>query len=198
MRSKKELGARNELVRFYTKILRSNIVFVNQPLAKGFGDAVYRAKPFTGDIPFMVHAGDDLILSKNNEHLNALVSTFEEYNADGALLVEHVENPTRYGVVVGKRVGKKIIKIEDIVEKPHSPPSKIAVVGVYVFSDKIYSAIEKIQPDKNDEIQLTDAIRLLVDEGNDVYAIELDSHQKRVDIGTPASYLMALKNSFSV
>ncbi len=84
------------------------------------------------------------------------------------------------------------------MEKPHSPPSKIAVVGVYVFSDKIYSAIEKIQPDKNDEIQLTDAIRLLVDEGNDVYAIELDSHQKRVDIGTPASYLMALKNSFSV
>jgi len=197
LRAKNEFSARSELEGFYEKIQRSSIVFVNQPVAAGFGDAVYHAKPFTGDVPFMVHAGDDLIVSKNNEHLNSLISTFEEYNADVALYVERVRNPTKYGVVVGKRISKKIIKVGDILEKPSSPPSNIAAVGVYVFNGKIFRAIEKTEPDKNNEIQLTDAIRQLINEGNDVYAIELSRDQRRIDMGTPASYWSALKNTLS-
>jgi len=195
--TKNELAARSELGEFYEKIQRSNIVFVNQPAARGFGDAVYHAKPFTGDVPFMVHAGDDLIVSKNNEHLNSLINTFEEYDADAALYVERVRDPRKYGVVIGKRVSKKIVKVGDVLEKPSSPPSNIAAVGVYVFNGKIFRAIEKTEPDKNNEIQLTDAIRQLINEGNDVYAIELSRDQKRVDIGTPASYWIALKNALS-
>ncbi len=197
LRTKNELAARSELEGFYEKIQRSNIVFVNQPVARGFGDAVYHAKPFTGDAPFMVHAGDDLIVSKNNEHLDSLIGIFEEYNADAALYVERVRNPTKYGVVVGKRISKKIIKVGDILEKPSSPPSNIAAVGVYVFSNKIFKAIEKTKPDKSNEIQLTDAIRVLIKEGNDVYAMELSEDQKRIDIGTPVSYWAALKSSQS-
>lgn len=197
LRTKNELAARSELEGFYEKIQRSNIVFVNQPVARGFGDAVYHAKPFTGDTPFMVHAGDDLIVSKNNEHLSSLINTFEECNADAALYVERVRNPTKYGVVVGKRISNKIIKVGDIIEKPSSPPSNIAVVGAYVFNSKIFTAIEKTEPDKNNEVQLTDAIRQLINEGNDVYAVELSRDQKRVDIGTPTSYWIALKNAVS-
>ena len=96
-----------------------------------------------------------------------------------------------------KRISNKIIKVGDIIEKPSSPPSNIAVVGAYVFNSRIFRAIEITEPDKNNEVQLTDAIRQLMNEGNDVYAIELNRDQKRVDIGTPASYWIALKSTLS-
>jgi len=198
LRTKNELAAQNELGMFYEKIQSSNIIFVNQPLARGFGDAVYHARPFTGDLPFMVHAGDDLIVSKNNEHLDRLFHVFEEYTADVAFYVERVRNPTKYGVVVGKRISKKVIKVRDIIEKPSSPPSNIAAVGVYVFNSKIFNAIEKTKPDKNNEIQLTDAIRQLINQGEDVYAVELNRDQKRIDIGTPESYWIALKSAYQI
>jgi UTP--glucose-1-phosphate uridylyltransferase len=193
LRTKDEFSTLKELEEFYEKIQHSNIVFVNQPVARGFGDAVCRAKSFAGDQPFMVHAGDDLIVSKNNQCLSSIINTFEEYNADAALYVERVGNPKKYGVVVGERISKKLIRVEHILEKPSSPPSNIAVVGVYVFNAKIFRAIEETEPDKNDEIQLTDAIRQLINQGNKVYAIELNQNQKRIDIGTPESYWTALK-----
>ena len=198
LRTKNELAARSELERFYEKIQHSNIVFVNQPVARGFGDAVYHAKPFTGDEPFVVHAGDDLIISKNNEHLNGLINTFEKYEADVAFYVERVRDPSRYGVVVGKWINDKIIKVDNIWEKPASPPSNIATVGVYAFNSKIFRALEKTKSDRNSEIQLTDAIRQLINQGNDVYAIELNQEQKRIDIGTPESYWTALKSAHEI
>jgi len=197
LRTKNELGSINELEQFYEKIERSNIVFVNQPKAKGFGDAVYHARSFVADVPFMVHAGDDLVVSRSNKHFNDLINKFEQYKADAALYVERLRNPTRYGVVVGKRIDKKVIKVTDILEKPSSPPSNIAVIGIYILNEKIFEAIEKTEPDKNNEIQLTNAINQLIEDGNDVYAIELSKDQKRLDIGTPVSYWTALRRTLS-
>ncbi len=84
------------------------------------------------------------------------------------------------------------------MEKPSSPPSNIAAVGVYVFNGKVFDAIEKTKPDKNNEIQLTDAIRELIYRGEDVYAVELNRDQKRIDIGTPESYWIALKSVYGI
>lgn len=185
-----------ELIKFYEKIANSSLVFINQPDPRGFGDAVYRAKAFTLNESFLVHAGDDIILAENNSHLRRLVDLFEEMHADAAFLVEKVEDPRKYGVITGVEVEPGIYKVTGIVEKPKEPPSNIAIVAVYVFSDKIYWNIEKVKPDEGGEIQLTDAIRNLILEGGTVYATELLSNEKRIDVGTPMSYWEALRKTF--
>ena len=194
-RNKFELA--RELDQFYRKIQSSNIIFVNQPEPLGFGNAVYHAKPFTDKEVFLVHAGDDLIISRDNDHLKRLIDVFEERNADAAFCVEKIENPARYGVIIGKQIDKDVYKVEKIVEKPSIPPSNIATVAIYVFNPKIYRAIEKTPPDESNEIQLTDAIQQLINEKCDVYAVELSQDEKRIDIGTPESYWAALNEAIS-
>lgn len=190
-KNKSELAA--ELDQFYRKVGTSTLVFINQPEPRGFGNAVYCAKPFTGKEPFLVHAGDDLIFSKNNSYLKKLVELFEESNADAVFFVEKVKNPSKFGVIVGKEVSNRIYEVERIVEKPQFPPSNIAAIAIYAFKPKIFQAIEKTAPDENNEIQLTDAIQRLIDEKCSVYAMELSRGEKRIDVGTPRSYLEALR-----
>lgn len=96
---------------------------MNQPKPRGFGDAVFRARSFTGSEDFLVHAGDDLILSRDNSHIRRLVKAFEELNADTAFLVEMVEDPRRYGVVEGVEVSEGVYRVKTIVEKPMIPRS---------------------------------------------------------------------------
>jgi UTP--glucose-1-phosphate uridylyltransferase len=198
LKNRKKLGLAKELEQFYEKIRDSNLIFVNQPAPLGFGDAVYHAKLFTGEEKFLVHAGDDLILSKNNGHLTRLLNVFEKYNASAAFCVERVKNPQKYGVITGKQIEENVYKVEKISEKPSVPLSNIAVVAVYVFKDKIYEAIPKISPDENNEIQLTNAIQQLIDEKRDVYAVALNSNEKRIDIGTPESYWAALNEAMNL
>jgi len=187
-----------ELDEFYSKIRSSVILFMNQPNPKGFGDAVYSARSFVGQEQFLVHAGDDLIVSKNNNHLVRLENTFRRYNADVAFYVEKIEDPRKYGVVVGKKIDERVYKVEKIVEKPLHPPSNLAIIAICIFEPIIFQAIEKTQPDENNEIQLTDAIQKLVAQKCNVYAIELNQEEKRIDIGTPESYWGALSTTYNL
>ncbi len=187
-----------ELEMFYDKIRRSTTIFINQPDPKGFGDAVLKARPFTDNSPFLVHAGDDLIFSKEGRHLQRLINTFKSFNAEATLLVEKVEDPRRYGVVVGEKVEPGIFKVREVVEKPADPPSNMATVAVYCFNPKIYPAILKTEPDERNEIQLTNAIQHLIDRGGNVYAVELRNDEKRIDIGTPSSYWKALMETHNL
>ena len=82
------------LRQFYEKIEGSSIIMINQPEARGFGDAVCRGKPFIGEEAFLVHAGDDLIISDNNDHVRRLDYAFKKYKADIVFFVEEIENPT--------------------------------------------------------------------------------------------------------
>jgi len=179
---------------FYEKLSNSTIVFINQPKPKGFGDAVYKAKPFTGNESFLVHAGDDIILSPGNDLLRRLMKVFEDYEADAAFLVEEVEDPRRYGVIVGNEVESGVFEVKGVFEKPRKPPSNLAIVAVYVFKPIIYQAIEKTTPDRSGEVQLTDAINILLNQQCGVYALKLKKQEKRIDIGSPEAYLETLKN----
>lgn len=194
---KNKSGSMNELVSFYDKIRKSNIVFINQPEPRGFGDAVYHAKPFTGDHPFLVHAGDDLIISTSNGSCNYslmnLMRLFEEKKAAAAFCVEKAKDPRKYGVIIGEQIVNNVYRVKGVVEKPVVPPSNMAIVAIYAFSPKIYRALEETEPDINGEVQLTNAIELLIESGEQVYGLEMDETEKRVDIGNPASYLAALK-----
>jgi len=184
-----------ELEEFYEKISDSTLVFTNQPKPKGFGDAILKAKSFTGDDPFLVHAGDDLILSKNS-YLKRLISIFEKLKGEAVFLVEQVDDPRKYGVILGEEIDDSLYRVDEIVEKPKAPPSNLAVVAVYMFSSKIFASLETTGFDESGELQLTDAIQGLISEGSKVYALELGMKEKRVEIGTPDSYWKALTTTY--
>ena len=194
LRNKNKKSPAEELQEFYEKINNSSIVFINQPKPKGFGDAVGRAALFTGEEKFLMQAGDDLIISKNNNHLKRAAKTFEEYDADATFLLEEVPDPRKYGVITGKEIKPGIFKVASIVEKPLTPLSNLAIVALYIFKPIIYEAIKKVKPDKNGEIQLTDALKLLVSWNCKVYGLKLKSNERRIDIGTAESYLEMLRS----
>lgn len=185
-----------ELESFHKKITTSKIIMVNQPEPRGFGDAVAKAEVFTLNESFLVHAGDDLVLSSRNSHLNRLIKFFEDKNADAALLAERVKDPSRYGVITGVRVEPRLYKVVDIVEKPRILSSNLAAIAIYVFKNRIYESIRNTVPDEIGEVQLTDAIKQLILMGGQVYAVELYSDEKRVDIGAVESYRASLRETF--
>lgn len=195
LRNKNKKSPAEELQEFYEKINSSSIVFINQPKPKGFGDAVGRAALFTGEEKFLIQAGDDLIISKNNNHLKRAAKTFEEYDADAIFLLEEVPDPRKYGVITGKEIKPGIFKVASIVEKPLMHVSNLAIVALYIFKPIIYEAIKKVKPDKNGEIQLTDALKLLVAWNCQVYGLKLKSNERRIDIGTAESYLEMLRST---
>ena len=131
-----------------------------------------------------------MILSKEN-YLSRLTSVFYKYNADATFFLQKVNDPSKYGVVTGRKVDKGVYHVSRIIEKPAKSQSKLAIVAVYVFSPKLYQAIESIKPGVNNELQLSDAIQSLIDQHDSVFAVELNSGEERVEIGDPASYMKA-------
>jgi len=196
LRNKNKAELAEELQGFYKKINDSTIVFINQPQPKGFGDAVYQAKIFTKNEPFLLHAGDDIILSKNNDHLKRLVEKFNDYDAEAIFLVEEVEDPRKYGVMVGNEIKSGIFKVIEAIEKPEEPPSNLAIIALYIFKPSIYQAIEKVSSKRDIEVELTDAVELLINWRRNVYALKLQRDERRIDVGSPETYLETLKTMF--
>ncbi|MEM2385333.1 MAG: sugar phosphate nucleotidyltransferase [Candidatus Bathyarchaeia archaeon] len=190
---------REEILNFYEKITNSKIFFINQPSPRGFGDAVLQAEEFVGNEYFLLHAGDDLVLSNDNSHLRRLLEVFEEFHAEIIILSERVNDPTQYGVISGDMVdeGRGIVKIRDIVEKPSKPPSNIAVIGAYILSPKIFKALKNIKEDSRGEMQLTEGLREILKDGGEAYSILLRSDEKRLDVGNPENYYRALIESYT-
>jgi UTP--glucose-1-phosphate uridylyltransferase len=193
LKNKNKQELTSEMQEFYRKISDSTLVFINQPRPTGFADAVYQARVFTQNEPFLMHAGDDLVFSRNNHHLKRLMKIFEQRNADVVLLVEEVENPQKYGVVTGKEVKPYLFEVENVIEKPKKPISNLAVIALYVFKPVIYEGIERAKPDEKGEMQITDAIQVLLKRQCKVYALKLRPGERRMDIGTAEAYLETLK-----
>jgi len=183
---------------FYEKIRSSNIFFINQPEPRGFGDAVLKAEGFVGNNYFLLHAGDDLVLSSRNKHLLKLLKAFEELGGEILLLSERVEDPRQYGVIVPKPLSgyNDIFKIVDIVEKPSKPPSNLAVIAIYILSPKIFDALRRFEVREGEELQLTWGLKLLIDSGYEAYAVLLGKDEKRLDVGSPQNYYKALTESY--
>ena len=184
-----------DLQDFYKKVRSSHIEYVQQPSPRGFGDAVLRAKIFAGNDNFLLHAGDDVVLSPGNDHIRRLEDAFFSSGADLALLVDSVEKPEQYGVVEGKSIGRGLFRVEHLEEKPRRPKTNLAVVATYVFKPSIFCELERIEPDRNGWIQLENAIKSLITHGRCI-AVELEAGEKRIDVGTPESYAACIKDSF--
>jgi len=195
-----ELGRRGKSAtvdsfsRFYEKLQGSNIVWINQPEPRGFGDAVLRAKNFAGDDRgFLVAAGDTYIISRENSHLKDLIDLHESQGGSATLLLKKVSSPSQYGVaeVMGNRV-------LNLVEKPAKPASDLAVMPFYIFDRVIFDHLERTKPGVGGEVQLTDAIQSMIGSGLAVNAVFLGNgdQERWLDIGTPSSYWEALKQSY--
>lgn len=179
---------------FLSMTKNSNITFVQQPFPFGFGDAVLKAKPIIENNNFLLQAGDNVILSKRNNHLQRLEKAFFKYDADMAFLVSKVDDPRPYGVIEGKQKDD-IIKVENIEEKPEKPKSNLAVIGTYIFKPSIFDLLEKVKPDKNNEIQLSDAMKEMI-KGKKSIAVQLNDDEKRIDFGNAESYIKCLNMSY--
>ena len=186
-----------DLQDFYKKIRSSHIMYVQQSSPRGFGDAVLKAKLFAGKDSFLLHAGDDVILSPDNSHIQRLEAAFFSNGADIALLVDRVERPEQYGVIEGRSIGDGLFRVEHLEEKPRRPKTNLAVIATYIFRPSIFCELERVEPDRNGEIQLTDAIGSLAANGKCV-AVELGAAEKRIDVGTPESYVACIRDSFDI
>jgi UTP--glucose-1-phosphate uridylyltransferase len=195
LESKNRKEFAHDLKEFYEKIDKSNLIFINQPKPLGFGDAVSRAALFTGNQKFLIQAGDDLILSKNNEHVRRSQTVFEQHDADALFLVEEVSDPRKYGVITGKETERNVFQVTKVIEKPQKPPSNLAIVAFYLFKPIIHKALKEIEPDENGEKQLTDALKLLIDWKCRVYGLKLKHGERRIDIGTAETYIEMLKTT---
>jgi len=186
----------SELVAFYKMLEESVIVWVSQHVPRGFGDAVRTARHFVGDDDFLLCAGDTIILGSNTNFLQRLLDAGPRNELDASLLVQKVENPQQYGVVVSKPLSHNLHQVSKVVEKPKTPPSNLAIMPFYIFTPHIMKMLDMISEGVGGEIQLTDAIQKLIDMGGKVLAVELLDNELRLDIGTPETYMEALSLSY--
>jgi len=189
----KTLGKQQEtkdLEEFYDKIESSTIVWINQPKPKGFGHAVLQARSFTNNEPFIVHAGDTIILSKDKKQLQQITTTKKA----ATLSLLEVKETKHYGIaeITGSNPPYYVKKV---IEKPEKPTSNLAIMPIYAFTKKIYEALDETKPDERGEIQLTDGIQKIIEWQDKVIAFKL-SGVLHLDIGTPESYCDAQNISF--
>lgn len=168
----------------------ADIFYIRQKEQLGLGHAVLCAKKHIKDIPFAVMLGDDLIINEK-PCIKQLLDVFEKRKSS-VIAVERVpfDKVHRYGIIKGDQIDNALYEIEDIIEKPSKKeaPSDIATIGRYVFTPKIFECLEKIGPGVGGEIQLTDAIKLLLS-SEPVYAYQFSG--RRYDIGTKEDWIKA-------
>ena len=154
---------------FLNKINRDifqNIKFtyVRQKSQKGLGDAILHSEHLIQDEPFAIILADDLILNSPS-CIKQLISAYEQNQSSIIGLNEVPKNETeKYGIVsVEESPSSKTVLLKDIIEKPKSnAPSNLAVVGRYVLSNKIFEYLRNLKPSVGGEVQLTDAIKLML------------------------------------
>lgn len=176
-----------DMVRRVTNLADIHYIRQKQPL--GLGHAVLCARKFIGNEPFAVLLGDDMIRS-DKPTLASMIEMYDQYRTSviGAMEVPP-EEVGRYGII-SPQEQEGIIRIKDLVEKPQpeDAPSNLAVIGRYIIEPEIFSLLERAQPGKGGEIQLTDALRELNGQ-KQMVAYRLEG--QRYDIGDKFGYIKA-------
>jgi len=167
-----------------------NLNYVRQKEPKGLGHAIHCARSFIDNEPFAVLLGDDIVDSEV-PCLKQLIDVYEKYNTT-VLGVQRVpeQDVSKYGIVAGTQVGDRIYKVSDLIEKPErdKAPSNVAILGRYIISPEIFTYLDKAEPGKGGEIQLTDALKKLLSTGS-MYAYDFVG--KRYDVGNKLGFLEA-------
>ena len=137
-----------------------NPTYIPQDAPLGLAHCVLIAQDFLGDDDFIMYLGDNFIIGGISE----LVAEFRDGDYDAQILLTEVPNPSQFGVAELGTDGR----VTTLVEKPQVPRSNLALVGVYMFRKGIHDAVRAIKPSSRGELEITDAIQWLIDEGRDV------------------------------
>lgn len=184
----------------------ADIYYIRQKEPKGLGHAINCARTFVGNEPFAVMLGDDVVDSKK-PCLKQLMDCYDQYKTTivGVQKVKH-NDVYKYGIVDGMHIEDNIYKVKDLVEKPkvEEAPSDIAILGRYIITPEIFKVLANTRPGKGGEIQLTDALKSLM-QSEVMYACAFEG--RRYDVGDKLGFLEAtveyalqrddLKNVFS-
>jgi UTP--glucose-1-phosphate uridylyltransferase len=166
----------------------ANIHFIRQKELNGLGDAIYHARFHCGNEPFAVLLGDTIVNSAIPV-TQQLIDAYEQYHQT-VIAVERVprDKVSRYGIVGGSQLNDRIMQLSELVEKPErdKAPSDLAIAGRYILTPQVFSAIERTERGKSNEVQLTDALRLLLKQEN-IIASTIEG--KRYDIGNKLDFL---------
>lgn len=168
----------------------ARISYTRQKQALGLGHAIYQAKDFAGSESFAALLADDIVDSEVPA-LKQMIDVYEKYNAPVIATMQVAgEAISRFGVIDADEVEPGVFRINDMVEKPPfaDAPSDLAIIGRYIFTPDIFDAIEQTKPGSGGEIQITDAMRILLKE-RPFYALKLDG--TRHDAGDKLGFLIA-------
>jgi UTP--glucose-1-phosphate uridylyltransferase len=169
--------------------------YTRQRQLLGLGHAVLCAQSFVGNQPFVVALGDSIIgLHAQSKVVDRMIQIYTEEHASAVIAFEEVpfDEVHQYGIARPVQPGD-VFEVRDLIEKPsvEEAPSNLAIAARYVLSPDIFTAIRKTSPGKGGEIQLTDAIRLLLQNDHKIFGVRLDENEKRYDIGNFYSYFRA-------
>ncbi len=185
---------------FYKKVEQSRIAWINQILPEGFGHAASLSESFSNNNEFLVHAGDVSVISLCKKSVLDRIKNFYYSNdLDVALVVNRIDDIgslKQHGVVVPDTKYKEGFAVKRVVEKPTVPPSNLAIMPIYIFKPIIFEALRRTSADHRGELQLTDAIQTVIENGGNVGALMMREDDIRLDIGTPETYLHALNDSY--
>jgi len=190
LEDKLKKSGKEKLLEEINRLSEINIAYIRQGYALGLGHAILCAKPFVKDEPFAVILSDDIIPSEESL-LSDMIKLYRRLKSP-ILALERV--PTnevkRYGIISGKKEWDNVFRINSLVEKPdpENAPSNMAIIGRYILTPDIFDILAKAKPGKGGEIQLTDAINVLLMK-RPVYGYLFEG--KRYDAGDKLGYLKA-------
>ncbi len=167
----------------------ANIHFVWQKEMNGLGDAIRYARYHVNNEPFAILLGDTLMKSDQEPVTRQLINVFNKFGSSVVALEEvPQERIHQYGIINGEKISENTLLAKDWIEKPEpsEAPSNLAIASRYVFTPEIFEYLERVVPGKNNEIQLTDAMRLMV---RDFPMYGLVFEGKRYDIGNKLGFL---------
>ncbi|MDI3312444.1 MAG: UTP--glucose-1-phosphate uridylyltransferase, partial [Thermoanaerobacterium sp.] len=167
-----------------------DIHYIRQKEPKGLGHAIYCAHTFVGNEPFAVLLGDDIVDSKVPV-LKQMIEQYERYNCTIIGVQEVPKSEVdKYGIVDANMINDRLYRVNNLIEKPRveESPSNMAILGRYIISPKIFEILKDIKPGAGGEIQLTDALKVLLDY-EAIYAYNFEG--KRYDVGDKMGYLKA-------
>jgi UTP--glucose-1-phosphate uridylyltransferase len=166
----------------------ANIHFIRQKEMNGLGDAILYARQHVGNEPFAVLLGDTVCRSVIPA-TQQLIDLYDQYKSS-IIAVEQVpeDKAHRYGIVGGHEISSGLLRLDTLIEKPAkgTAPSNFAIAGRYILSPEIFSVLDITPKGKNNELQLTDALKILLGK-EDVYAFAYEG--QRYDIGNKLDYL---------
>lgn len=167
----------------------ANIHFVWQKEMNGLGDAILHAKCHVGNEPFVILLGDTLVQSEDGPITKQLIDVYNETKGSVIALEEvQPELVSKYGIVDGEPISNNVVKAKSWIEKPsiEEAPSNLAIASRYLFTPEIFDYLKNTTPGKNNEVQLTDAMKEMI-KFHPMYGMKFNG--KRYDIGNKMGFL---------